>query len=628
MFFKSLLASFRMGYRMVKNAILRPFRSLWYRLRRATSVGRQVSKIVPEVTKSLTKIKIKPEKREDYIDAGPVYVAKSFIVLVIVVLAALFLLIYFVVWPFLQSRYFTADLYVEARKAEEYSGRVRLYGDKGKDVLIFSGRLKDGLKTGNGKEFYEIGNLKYAGPFSDGKYSGEGVLYDEDNKKIYEGGFLDGLYSGKGTLYRDGLVYIEGDFLEGEPEGMIREFRDGRLYYAGEYRSGTYEGQGKLYYEDGETLRYAGGFSAGAFSGMGTEYYKSGAVKYKGGFSMGDYSGDGVEYYENGAVKYQGGFSLGQYSGEGKLFSESGAARYIGGFAQGLYEGEGKLYDEAGTLLYEGSFLAGLYDGGGKLYVSGTEYIAGTFTKGTLSGTAEIYRNGFLYYSGGFTGGVMSGKGVYYNVKGEVVFEGVFINGIVDPDSVIGIGVDEARAMFGSARTADYELEDGLLIVNRDVGLAFFVSYQTEDADPVVHRLYQYTTADFGGKTAADIAPPPGFESDASRTEAAPSIAQIALLDGERRFCRKLTYADYVVSLWSEDASSPVIMVTIVSTSPLPEDGIPPSVLARMEKEKEEAAKAPPAATPPAETPEPQAPSQPPAPSPDDNGGGPAADAA
>lgn len=271
MFFKSLLASLKMGYRMVKNAITRPFRTLWYRTRRATSIGRQVSKVVPQVTKGLTKIKLKPEKREDYIDAGPVYVAKSLIFVIIITLAALFVLGYFVVWPFVQSRYLTANLYVSDRKVEEYSGRVRLYSDRDKKVLIFSGRLKSGLKTGNGKEYYENGNLRYAGGFAEDKYSGEGVLYDESNKKIYEGGFLEGLYSGKGTLYRDGIKYIEGDFAGGKPEGMISEYRDGTLYYTGEYKSGAYEGQGKLCYEDGKTLKYAGGFSAGVYSGMGTE---------------------------------------------------------------------------------------------------------------------------------------------------------------------------------------------------------------------------------------------------------------------------------------------------------------------------------------------------------------------
>ena len=86
--FNALYRSILMVWRMLKNAVLRPFRSLYARARAATNLSRQASKLVPKVVKSVTTVKVKPKKREDYIDAGPVYVAKSLIFVVIGVLAA------------------------------------------------------------------------------------------------------------------------------------------------------------------------------------------------------------------------------------------------------------------------------------------------------------------------------------------------------------------------------------------------------------------------------------------------------------------------------------------------------------------------------------------------------------
>lgn len=253
MLFRQLTSSLRMGLRMLRTAVTRPFRAVWFRLRRATNLGRQFSKVVPAVTKSVTKVKLKPETRADYIDAGPVFIAKSLFVVIALVLIAGGLFVYYIGWPFVQSRFLTACLPVSDTRVETYTGRVKLYADDGKTVLLFHGKLEEGAKTGRGKEYYESGQLQYEGMFASGLYEGKGTLYDEQNHRLYEGDFAAGVRQGYGVVYENGLPLYEGNL-----------------------EQGVYQGAGRLFYEDGKTVHYEGNFDQGSYSGTGTLYNPDG----------------------------------------------------------------------------------------------------------------------------------------------------------------------------------------------------------------------------------------------------------------------------------------------------------------------------------------------------------------
>ena len=210
MLFRQLTSSLRMGLRMLRTAVTRPFRAIWFRLRRATNLGRQFSKVVPAVTKSVTKVKLKPETRADYIDAGPVFIAKSLFVVIALVLIVGGLFVYYIGWPFVQSRFLTACLPVSDTRVETYTGRVKLYADDGKTVLLFHGKLEEGAKTGRGKEYYESGQLQYEGMFASGLYEGKGTLYDEQNHRLYEGDFAAGSVRGMGLSMKTACRCMKG----------------------------------------------------------------------------------------------------------------------------------------------------------------------------------------------------------------------------------------------------------------------------------------------------------------------------------------------------------------------------------------------------------------------------------
>ena len=55
-----------------------------------------------------------------------------------------------------------------------------------------------------GKEYNEIGNVKYDGEFLNGEYNGFGREYNYKGNLIYEGGYLNGRKNGKGKSFQNG----------------------------------------------------------------------------------------------------------------------------------------------------------------------------------------------------------------------------------------------------------------------------------------------------------------------------------------------------------------------------------------------------------------------------------------
>ena len=465
--FNALYRSILMVWRMLKNAVLRPFRSLYARARAATNLSRQASKLVPKVVKSVTTVKVKPKKREDYIDAGPVYVAKSLIFVVIGVLAALWLLVQFLIWPWMESRWFTARIYELDAKAETYTGRVELYYDEALENLSFAGRLENGVKTGRGTEYHENGVAAFEGTFADGLYTGEGTLRDEagnvlyegafqgglyegtgrlyaDNALVYEGEFAQGLYDGEGKLYEGGQLVYEGDFAAGQRTGQGKAYEDGALVYEGGFQDGLYSDSGRLYYADGTVRAECATFADGLIDGACVLYYENGQTKYEGTFSQGEASGQGTLYNEDGTRTYYGGFEAGLKSGTGTGYYPSGAKEYEGAFSQGLYDGEGALYNEDGTLRYQGGFSQGVYSGAGALYLEGGAHVEGTFAAGAVTGTARYYEGETLVYEGALADGNAQGTGTLY-AGGAAVYTGSFAGGFLDGASLLDMAVTDLR---------------------------------------------------------------------------------------------------------------------------------------------------------------------------------------
>lgn len=382
-----ILKNLEMAYRTIKSIALRPLMLLRTRIYNITNISKLLNKVPKFLTALLTKIKVKPEKRDDYVDAGQVFIAKSLIVILIAIVILVPLLIYYFAWPWIVSMFFTAKLYVGQPKIEKYTGKVEIYYEEKLENLMFKGRLKDGKYIDFGEEFYKNGKPTYSGNYVAGKYDGYGIWYSEDGKQYYKGDFVGGKKSGRGQIFQYDKLFYDGDMADDKK------------------------------------------------AGTGKQYYPDGSIAYEGAFAEDVFEGDGTEYYQGEKVKYKGPFKKGLYSGKGVMYDEKGTMIYNGNFEEGLYNGNGRYYDKDGQLIYDGSFVDGLFDGDGKLYKNGTIFYEGSFLSGMMSGDGTLTDDSTgLEYKGPFENNDIA-FGKLFNMKVEDIYA-AFTNGLEEDTSM------------------------------------------------------------------------------------------------------------------------------------------------------------------------------------------------
>lgn len=387
---RQLFNSFGIFFRTIRAFFTRKLVGIGSYLRRITNFSRQATKVASSSFQVAATAVKKPTKREDYIETKRLFISKSFLILLAIGVVLVALLLYFVVWPFLLSRFFTARFWVEDPEAETWSGRVVLYYDQEKKNPMREGTLQEGLLQGRGREYDQEGLMTYEGNFVDGQRSGTGSLY-EGGVLVYEGDFAAGAATGMGTAYDGGSKCYEGAFLDGVYEGEGTQYRsDGSVSYKGSFSAGVFEGQGTAYYPDG-TRAYVGAFSGGAYEGEGTQYTPDGRIGYKGSFAEGLYQGSGVLYREDGD-QIRAEFDAGLTTGTIQWY-QNGALWYEGAADNVTPDGFGTLYGEDGKVLYAGEMDRGTLDGAWLLTLTAEE-LRGAFGEGSITETDTA--GGFL----------------------------------------------------------------------------------------------------------------------------------------------------------------------------------------------------------------------------------------
>lgn len=401
---KKIMSSINLMLRVLKNLVLRPFRTIRNKVVYFFNAGRLVTKL-PGVAKKLPKIlKTKPEKREDYFDWGSIYVAKSLVFLVLAVIIIIPIVAVVFLKPLFISLFGVKAFHVDDEALSDYSGRVLVYYDTEFDLLKFEGKLKKGDAVEYGEEYHENGRIAYAGEFVDGVYEGDGISYYEDGTVMYRGEFTDGRFEGQGEYTAENGDIYSGTFTKGKLSGNGTLTQDGAIRYAGAFEDGVMSGEGKLYYRDG-TVQYSGIFNAGILEGVG------------------------MEYYEDGMLKYYGDFLGGMYHGNGILYSESGSKVYSGEFEKGMYNGSGTLYSQDGAVT------------------------VGSFANGAITGIAlRTYPNG-MTYEGGFEGELPHGNGILSDLLGTFTYRGAFVDGDIDYTSLLLCDTAEVGGYFADKLT-------------------------------------------------------------------------------------------------------------------------------------------------------------------------------
>ncbi|MGN0706440.1 MAG: hypothetical protein ACI4JC_00355 [Faecalibacterium sp.] len=436
---RQIVLSIGVVFRTIRAFFVRQIYTVFARVKSATSLTRQASKIAPQLLKTASAAGQKPTRREDYVETGQLYIAKSLIVMVVIGLILLALLFRFAAWPLLCRWFFTMKFWEQDKALADHTGKVIVYYDAEKTQPQFKGAVKDGTLQGRAEQYAPDGQILYAGNFVDGLYEGEGVLY-QDGQKLYEGTFAGGLYSGSGKLYENDLLVYDGSFSEG-----------------------LYDGSGTLF-QDGQCI-YEGGFLSGERSGIGTAY-RSGELLYEGEFARDQYNGTGTAY-RSGALYYKGGFRDGLFDGEGTEYYSDGSVRYRGGFSEGLYCGSGVLNRRDGTT------------------------IRGNFEAGQTVGEATCEKEQIQYYRGLLSGFWPNIAGTFLDPVGKELYCGAVAAGAPDGGALLSLPVSELRELLGGSLEETLG-DSGFVLSVRGLGLSFSCSFAQQDAEAAVKAMYLY----------------------------------------------------------------------------------------------------------------------------------------
>ncbi len=257
-------------------------------------------------------------------------------------------------------------------------------------TLIREESLKDGVRDGLSKKYYENGTLKVSSNWSNGKINGEelayysnGTLrlstpysensingtkrgYYEDGSLEFEKRYIFDVGYDEKYFYRDGVlasekIYIstnEGSYdeIEYHPNGQLKSKFSLRDYVP----SGTVE----YYYDNGQLESIATYNDEGDIEGSRKTYYPNGQLNYEQYYFDGELNGPSKAYYENGQLEEESNYLDGELQGVKKTYHENGQLEGIGEFVEGEKQGVFKLYNEDGSL-----YSISEYDNGGLVSV-------------------------------------------------------------------------------------------------------------------------------------------------------------------------------------------------------------------------------------------------------------------
>ena len=484
-FFSRISRAIGVFFRTIRAFVSRKLMGIASGLRRLTNFSRHATKAATSSLQEIATAAQEPSSKSDYVETGNLLISKALIVRIVLIIVAVGLIGYFLVWPFVLSHFLTARFYVGDKRVEDWSGRVIVYSDEKKTVPLYSGRLENGVLQGDCKQYDSNGVLEYEGQIHDGVRDGSGKEY-KDGILIYEGQLQNGERSGTGKEYEDGSLVYEGQLRNGEHYGSGREYKNGELIYEGQFTAGLYDGIGTLY-ENGN-IRFSGQYENGKRSGNGREY-QEGALVYDGQFQNDLYEGRG-KLYDKGVLIYDGSFHAGKKEGTGTAYYyPSGKVSYQGQYLAGKRDGNGVAFTEDGGKCYEGSFAEDEYNGEGTLYFGDGSQLEASFQGGVPSGNVVWMKNGFLYYRGEWTDDAPNGFGTLYNKAGKKIFEGSFLGGTIDGSKLLGSTADEFRAVLCDGSVKNETKKKGFLIIAEELGLTALCSFQTDKDESRVCKL-------------------------------------------------------------------------------------------------------------------------------------------
>ena len=215
------------------------------------------------------------------------------------------------------------------------TGTSKFFHSNGK--VAFDGKLKNGLREGDGTEYYKDGKIRFNGKFKEGGYHGnDQVIYNGhlDRNVLLKGDFDKGTVTGKvdRIWFRDNMTYngnrfiIDAHFKDGKLDSeatgkeIIHLNPTGGYYYKGHYRNGMKHGFGALYSDDTNKTVFKGEWrdnmpfkNANSDSKLVTLYHGKGKRMFEGTIKKSKHGGFSgyctlFHYHDGNKVFYEGKF--------------------------------------------------------------------------------------------------------------------------------------------------------------------------------------------------------------------------------------------------------------------------------------------------------------------------------
>lgn len=215
------------------------------------------------------------------------------------------------------------------------TGPCKLFHTNGK--VAYEGKLVNGLKDGDGTEYYKNGKVRYTGNFKEGGYHGiDQPIYNGhlDKNLLLRADFDKGTVNGKvdRIWFRDNLTYngnrfiIDAHYKDGkldtEATGteIIHLNPTGGYYYKGHYKNGMKHGLGAIYCDDTHKTVFKGEWkdnlpfkNADSDSTLVTLYHGKGRRMFEGNIKVSKHGGLSgyctlYHYHDGNKVFYEGKF--------------------------------------------------------------------------------------------------------------------------------------------------------------------------------------------------------------------------------------------------------------------------------------------------------------------------------
>ncbi|MBW3470134.1 toxin-antitoxin system YwqK family antitoxin [Arthrospiribacter ruber] len=321
--------------------------------------------------------------------------------------------------------------------------------------------FRDDVPHGPFESFYLTGKLESFAMFNEGVLDGEFQELSEFGKPLKTGRFLDGkMHRHWKNYYPDGRLKSEENYFMGVRIGEWKKYHlNGQLQELITYIQHKPHGEYKLFFPNGK-VKVKGEFEHGAQVGEWKEYFENGNLATIGNFENGMEEGMWEVYDPEGRVLTMGAYSEGEKVGAWTEITEiHPEILRRGHYDENLKSGSWKLITKAGDVLQEE-----MYENGRLLAFSpfralnGEILEAGNFENG--SGSRVYYhpmgykiawgqlqdglQQGVWQYFhpnseqvakvGRFDQGLEEGDWKFYTIKGSLIREESFMNGVVMSD--------------------------------------------------------------------------------------------------------------------------------------------------------------------------------------------------